>query len=60
MPGQRAAGAATEDGDRHGLGALVPGAGAGEFPPVGGVEGLVEDLGGPALTDGGQVDRADG
>src|SRR5262249_1775981 len=60
VAGQRAAGAAARDGDRHGLGALVAGAGAAEFPAVGGVEGLVKGLGGPALGDGGEVDRADG
>ena len=59
-PAQRAAGAAAGDRDREGLGALVVGAGAAEGPAVGGVEGLVQGSGGPALGDRGQVDRADG
>src|SRR5215831_18258714 len=57
VAGQRAAGAAAGDGDGQGVGAPVAGAGAAEFPAVGGVEGLMEGLGGPTLGDGGQVDR---
>ena len=60
VPGQRAAGATAGHGDREGLPALVVGAGAAEGPPVGRVKGLVQGLGGPALGDRGQVDRADG
>src|SRR5262249_21883809 len=57
---ERAAGTAAGDGDRDGLGALVVGAGAAADPAIGGVEGLVQGSGGPALGDRGQVDRADG
>ena len=60
VAGQRAAGATTGHGDREGPDALVVGAGAAEGPPVGRVESLVQGLGGPALGDRGQVDRADG
>ena len=59
VAGQRAAGAAAGDGDREGLGALVVGTGAAARPAAGRVEGLVEDLRGPALADRGQVDRVD-
>jgi len=55
-----AAGAAAGDRHREGLGALVVGPGAAALPPVGGVEGLVQGAGGPALADRGQVHRADG